>query len=173
MRVEPSDLNPQTSRSSSSFVNTRVGEDASVRSSANSFAASSTRCPRTVAARAAGSISSVPTRSRPRPIRGPRAAQHGRDPQSQLAVRERLGDVVVRAALEPADAVELAGAARQDDERQRRVQPRDDPVRLAHAPDQVQAGAVGQPDVDDGEVRARELEQAARASSTESVTSSS
>jgi hypothetical protein len=66
VRVEPIDRKSQTSRSSSSFVKTRVGADASARSSANSFAASVSCRPRTVATRAAGSTSSAPTRSRPR-----------------------------------------------------------------------------------------------------------
>ena len=82
-----------------------------------------------------------------------RAPQHGRDPQPQLVVRERLRHVVVDAALEPAHAVELARAAGEHDERQRRVDPRADAVRRADAPDQLEARAVREPEVDHREVR--------------------
>ena len=70
MRVAPSDWKPQTSRSSSSFVNTRQGDAASVRSSANSFCDSSIRRPRSRTSRDAGSTSRSPTRSRPSRTRG-------------------------------------------------------------------------------------------------------
>jgi hypothetical protein len=60
----PSVRKPQIVRNSSSLVNTRVGSDASVRTSANSFCDSSTGAPRRRTTRAAASISSSPTRSR-------------------------------------------------------------------------------------------------------------
>ena len=55
----------QIVRSNSSLVNTRVGSDASVRTSANSFWESSTGTPRRRTTRATASTSSSPTRSRP------------------------------------------------------------------------------------------------------------
>ena len=65
MRVLPSVRKPQIVRSSSSLVNTRVGVDGQVRSSANSFWVSSTGSPRRRTTRARASISRSPTRSRP------------------------------------------------------------------------------------------------------------
>ena len=54
----------------------------------------------------------------PRPAE--RAPQHGLDAGQQLAGRERLDDVVVGPHLQAADAVVLAAAGREDDDRQRR-----------------------------------------------------
>ena len=45
------------------------------------------------------------------------AAQHGADPRDQLARRERLGDVVVGAELEPDHLVDLAVLGGQHDDR--------------------------------------------------------
>ena len=65
VRVAPMERNPQTSRSSSSFVHTRVGSTASALSSANSFWESPSEVPRRRTSRDRGSISRSPTRMRP------------------------------------------------------------------------------------------------------------
>ena len=89
VRVRPSDRKPQTSRSSSSFVKTRVGCVASLSSSSYSFAASATVSPSTRSrAASARSIAIGPARSRSR-IAGLRPPQHGADPRQQLLVVER------------------------------------------------------------------------------------
>ena len=90
------------------------------------------------------------------------AAQDGRDPVAQLDVDEGLDHVVVDAALEPAHAIELASAAGEHDQRQRRVEPRADAVGGPDTPDEVQPGAVREPEVDDREVRTPRLELAQR-----------
>ena len=50
--------------------------------------------------------------------RRPDAAQHGADARHQLGGRERLGDIVVGAGVEPAHPVALLAARRQHDDRQ-------------------------------------------------------
>lgn len=69
VRVRPSDLNPQTSRSSSSFVNTRVGSSASLTRSSYSFEASRTRRPAALTQRVGRSIAISPASTRS-PTRG-------------------------------------------------------------------------------------------------------
>ena len=143
-------------------MKTRVGAEASVRSSANSFAASVSGRPRTVAhARHRVDLQRADAQH---PALQPRAraAQHRVDPVAQLDVHERLDHVVVDAALEPAHAIELAAAAGEHDQRQRRIEPGADAVGGPDAPDQVQPGAVREPEVDDREVRAPRLELAQR-----------
>src|SRR5690242_1656656 len=61
-----------------------------------------------------------------------RPAQHGTDPQYELARRERLGHVVVGADLEPEYAVGLLAERGQHHHRQRRVE-------CAHAPAHLKA----------------------------------
>jgi hypothetical protein len=90
----------------------------------------------------------------------PRPPQDRRDPQPQLQVHERLRHEVVGPALEPAHAIDLRAAPRQDDQRQRRIEPRGDPVGLAHARDQLEPRGVGQPEVDDRHVGLLELQLA-------------
>ena len=90
-RLLPSVRKPQIVRSSSSLVNTRVGSDASVRTSANSFCDSSTGSPRRRTIRDAG-------RSRARRCAADRAGGGRRpgaerlDPRPQLRVAQRLAD---------------------------------------------------------------------------------
>ena len=140
-------------------MNTRVGALASIRSNANSFADRSSRRPRTDAARPAGSSSSDPTRIvlQLHPRAGP--PQHGRDPQAQLGVGERLDHVVVGTAFQSAQAVQLLRRTRQDQHRQGRVQAGGDAVRAAHPSQQVQPRAVGELHVEDGEIRALAFER--------------
>src|ERR1700722_5277366 len=57
---------------------------------------------------------------RPRHLRSP---QRRLDPAGELAQRERLGDVVVGAELEPDDLVDLLGLGRQHDDRHRAAAP--------------------------------------------------
>jgi hypothetical protein len=78
-------------------VNTRVGSEASARSSANSFAESSTFRPPIVTSRETGSTRSSPNFSTPSP---PRPCEHlntAAIPRRQLLIMERLADVVVGA----------------------------------------------------------------------------
>ena len=82
-------------------------------------------------------------------------------PAAQLGVAERLGHVVVAAAVEPPQAVELAAAAGEDQHRDPRVDPAGDAVRLADGAQEVEARAVGQADVEHDEVGVLRLEQAA------------
>ncbi len=48
-------------------------------------------------------------------------AQRGANPRQQLALRERLDDVVVGTAVEPRDAVVFLAARRQHDDRESRL----------------------------------------------------
>jgi hypothetical protein len=89
-----------------------------------------------------------------------RPPQDRGDPVLELAVGEGLRDVVVRAELEAAHAIELGGAPRQDHQRQRRVESRGDPVGRPHLADQLEPRAVREPDVDHGEVGALVLQRA-------------
>jgi hypothetical protein len=59
----------------------------------------------------------------PRPDLAAVAADHGADPRQQLARLERLGDVVVGAALEPADPVVGFDPRRDHDDRYVEVGP--------------------------------------------------
>jgi hypothetical protein len=65
-------------------------------------------------------------------------------PSEQLAHPERLGDVVVGAAVERVDLLALLDAGREHDDRHRRP--------LAEVLDDFQSVQVGQPEVDDREV---------------------
>ena len=126
VRVDPRARKPQTSRSNSSFVNTRVGDEASVRSSANSFAASSTRLPRSRRHPRRRIDLQLPHAQQPALQAHLRAAQHRRDPQPQLRVRERLGHVVVQRRARTRGRGPARSAAGEHDERQRGVEPRAD-----------------------------------------------
>ena len=101
---------PQTSRSSSSFVNTRCGSLASFTRSSYSFVGSRTRSPPTVTRLVGRSISISPAASRS--DSGGAAAQDGSDPGHELVVVERPVEVVVAAAVErahPVDGIRLPG----------------------------------------------------------------
>ncbi len=79
---------------------------------------------------------------------GGAAAQHGLDARQQLARREGLGDVVIRAALEAGDLVGLLRARGQHDDR--------DVARILVAPQlpgQLQPAGVRQHPVEQDEVR--------------------
>ena len=85
--------------------------------------------------------------------------QDRRHAPSQLGIGERLRDEVVGAALEPAHAVELRRPPGHHDQRQAGIEPRRDAVGGAHARDQVEPRAVGQPEVDEREVGLLVLEE--------------
>ena len=87
------------------------------------------------------------------------APQQSLDPRAQLGVAERLADVVVATAVEPPQPIELARAAAHDHERHRRVDAAGHAVRRTYAAHDVQAGAVGQTEVDQGEVGELRLQQ--------------
>ena len=141
-------------------MNTRVGSAASASRSANSFCDSPIRSPAKRTSRLTGSTSSSPSRMRPVPGR-PRARRKIASIRRRSSPYENgFADVVVAAALEPAQAVQLPGAAREQDQRQPRVDPRDERVRAPDARHEVQPRAVRQPDVHDREVRLAELEHA-------------
>ena len=76
-----------------------------------------------------------------------RPAQHGVDARQQLARRERLGDVVVRAALEARHLVALFGARGEHDHRQLAGFP----IALERARE-LQAAGVGEHPVDQQQV---------------------
>ena len=79
-----------------------------------------------------------------RVARGPAgAAQGDPDPRVELVDPERLGHVVVGAALERLDLLALLVAAGQDHDRRRRL--------AADAPDDVEALDVGQAEVEEDE----------------------
>jgi hypothetical protein len=80
------------------------------------------------------------------------AAEHGADSRGHLVVVEWLGNVVVRALHEPADPVDLRGPAGQDDDRKRRVEPPRRSGGGADLAEHVEAGGVGQPQVEQQEV---------------------
>ena len=85
VRVVPSDRKPQTSRSSSSFVNTRVGSAASARSSANSFCDSVDAAPAQRTSRRRVDLQLA----HPQPPRRPALAACGAAaPRSRRAARE-------------------------------------------------------------------------------------
>jgi hypothetical protein len=54
------------------------------------------------------------------------------DPGLELGIRERLSDVIISAAPETPQAVELAGSARDNEDREVWVKPPGDAIRLAH-----------------------------------------
>ena len=82
------------------------------------------------------------------------AAQHGLDPRRELARRERLGDVVVGADLEPGDAVALLVARRQHQDRDVRAG--------ANGAAHVEPVLAGQADVEDDHARLHALEASER-----------
>ncbi len=142
---------PQTSRRSSSLLNTRVGSEARTRSRVNSFFARWTSRSPTVTLRRDGSIRISPDPHRA-VVAAVAAAQDGGDPRPQLVVAERLLDVVVGAEVEAADPVGGAAAAGQDDDRQARVVAGVDAVGLADLAQDVEAGGVGQRQVEQQQV---------------------
>jgi len=70
--------------------------------------------------------------------------QHSADARDQLAWIEGLSEIVVRAELEPDDAINVFRQRREKDDRQGRIL-------CAHVPAHVQAGAIRQHDVDHGQ----------------------
>ena len=110
--------------------------------------ASRARAPRATS----GSSSSVPDAQQPAPAAGPRAPQQRADPQPQLAVGERLRHEVVAPALEPAHAIGLRRAPREHEQRQPRIEPRAGARRHRTRAQQLQTGAVREPDVHDRQV---------------------
>ena len=119
MRVRPTALKPQRSRSSCCLAKTRVGSLASVHSSANSLHDSSTRVSPTTTRRSASLICSARTRRTGRVPRAMSARRSSaRQAGAQLGVAERLGEVVVGAGLEGAQDVELAVLGAEQHERQ-------------------------------------------------------
>ena len=97
---------------------TRPAARASVARSSNSWWVSTRRLPPTVTSRAAKSSSSRPTRSRGGAGGGARAPQHGANPREELARVEGLGEVVVRADLEPDHLVHVLALGGQHDDGQ-------------------------------------------------------
>ena len=98
VRVRECAGNPQTSRSSSAFVKTRSGSEASRTSSSYSFCESSTRRPDNVTTRARRSIESGPATSGADAT--PDRRKHRAHPLDELVVVERPRDVVVAAPAE-------------------------------------------------------------------------
>jgi hypothetical protein len=134
------------------LVNTRVGSEASARSSANSFCDRSTGAPRRRTTRAAESTSRL-TRRAPAQLG---AAQERRQAGAQLRITEGLAQVVVASALEAAQAIELGIAAAEHEHRHGRIDAAGDAVGRAGQAHEVQARAVRQAEVDDrgiGELR--------------------
>ena len=131
---------------------TTPGSEASSASRSNSFSVSCSSRPSIVARRAGTSTSSSPgdeaCRDASRPAR--RAARDGPDPRDELAQPERLDDVVVRAELEPDDAVDLLALRRDHDDRHVRAGPQ-----LAADREAVD---IGQPNVEQHEVGRRRVE---------------
>ena len=131
----------------------RPGRAASSASRSNSVGVRCTTSPASRTSRAAGSISSSPSRSdvagrRRPPLHAPQQRAHPRD---QLARRERLGHVVVGADRQPDQQVGLLAARRQH-------QHRDRPVALDAAAD-LEPVQPGQHQVEHHQVRAHAVAQ--------------
>ena len=109
------------------------------------------RSPRTSTARLAGSMRSSWTSSGPLVGRlapgHARAAQRRLHAAAELAQRERLGDVVVGAELEPEHLVDLLGLGGEHDDRHRRAR--------AHAPAHLEPVEAGHHHVEHDEVERR------------------
>ena len=133
----------------SSRLKTWPGRSASSRSTWNSERVRLTGSPR-IDDQVAGEVDPHrPRLDRLRPRRRARAvelaaAQLGADPAEQLADRERLGDVVVGADLEPDDLVDLGVLGGQQDDRHRAAG--------ADVATDVEAAAAGHHDVEDQQV---------------------
>ena len=80
-------------------------------------------------------------------------------PRDQLGEREGLAQVVVGTALERAQDVGLLGPGGQDEHRRAAVEP---VGTAAQPPQDVEAGSVREPDVDDGDVGHEIVEHAQR-----------
>ncbi len=96
------------------------------------------------------------------PAVGPpvRAAQHRPHARQQLAVEERLDDVVVGAALEPAQAVGVAAAAGEHQDRDLGVDPAGLAVGRADPVQQLQPAPVAQAEVEQHDRRVADLDLA-------------
>ena len=109
---------PQTRSSSWVRLCTRSGWLSRKWSSLNSVAPIFTSRPCPVTRCVAGSSRSGPTSTGLSSASGDLPAQHRADPRHQLGRRERLGQVVVGAGIEPGDLVGVERAGRQHDHRQ-------------------------------------------------------
>src|SRR5262249_8810360 len=89
---------------------------------------------------------------------GEAPAEHGVHPGHQLARAERLGHVVVGPELEAEDAVDLGGARREDDDRQRARRLRD-----SEPAADLEPVDPGQHEVEDHQGRALDLDERERA----------
>ena len=159
MRVLPSVRKPQIVRSSSSLVKTRVGSDGQRAHERELLLRQlDRRAPQAHHARRRVDLELADAQP-PGPPAHVGAAQQRLHPRAQLGVAERLADVVVAAALEAAQAVELARAPAEHDQRHRRVDAAGHAVGGAHAAHDVQARAVGQPEVDERDVGELGLQQ--------------
>src|SRR6202012_6103135 len=90
-----------------------------------------------------------PSQARP----GPGAAQQRVQPAAELAVAERLDQIVVSATFEAADAIELPSATAEDEHGQLGVQAPAAAGRRADLAEELEPVSVGQPQVDDRELR--------------------
>ena len=120
-RSNASSALPRTKSTSCSRVSTRPGRSANTRRRSNSYVVSARSSPRSVTRRAATSIAIAPawTKSGAGADLAERAADLGAHACEQLARRERLGDVVVRATLEAHHAIDLLAARGHHDDRRR------------------------------------------------------
>ena len=100
-------------------MNTRRGLSRKWRSSRNSEGERWTGCPPRLTRWAATSISRSAKDRVPPGQRGPDPPQHRADPGEHLLGREGLGDIVVGAGVEAADAVGLLAAGGHHDDRDR------------------------------------------------------
>ena len=133
-------------------MKTRVGSEARIRSRVNSFFDSDDLAvaDHDLAAQRVDDEVADPAG----PVAAGGAAPQDRaDPRAQLAVDERLRQVVVGPGVEAADLVGVAAAAGEDDHRQARVEAGVDAVGLADLAQDVEAGGVGQGEVEQEQVR--------------------
>ena len=160
VRVEPSTRKPQTPRSSSSRVKTRVGSAARARSSAELLLGQVDRVAVEPDLAADGVDLEV---ADPQPSTAGAtlaAAQQGADAGPQFGVVEGLGDVIVGAAVEASEPIEVSGAAGEDKDRQLWVDAPGDAVGFADAANEVEAVEIGQAEIDERQVRKASLHQA-------------